>query len=188
MEPTMQPSTCCGFHWATCRWSLKKRWAFLDGVKTETKNCCHGWSQTRTFCTVGYTAEDSLALLGYNGRKTVSAWDTMEKKFCFIGYNRRKFVMKHPEIVLRCILHPRKISSVVSHTGKNIFRLIPQSRKPLPLYPTQGKNLKLKYCAKIKFSSKPILLMNQDPKWISLMKKIEGEKSRSTIPLNQMLC
>jgi hypothetical protein len=24
-------------------WSLQRRWATLDGIKIETKNCCHVW-------------------------------------------------------------------------------------------------------------------------------------------------
>jgi hypothetical protein len=50
----------------------------------------------------------------------------MEKKnLCFVGYNRRKFVMKHPEIVLWRIPHRRETSSVVSHTRKKSLLLYP---------------------------------------------------------------
>jgi hypothetical protein len=55
----------------------------------------------------------------------------MGKNFWFVGYNRRKFVRKHPEIVLSCISHQGKTSFVVSHIGK----------KSLLLYPTTEENL-----------------------------------------------
>jgi hypothetical protein len=76
----------------------------------------------QNFCILGYTAEDSFAL-----------WDTIEencsgagyngKNFCFVRYNRRNFVMKPPEIVLWCIPHWRKTSSIVSHTEKKPIKV-----------------------------------------------------------------
>jgi hypothetical protein len=115
----------------------------------------------------GIEQKKNCSVVGYNG-----------KNFSFVGYNRRKFVTEHPEIVLLCIPHRRKTSSLVSHTGKN----------SLLLYPTAEENLfrkkNLNNCTERNFSAKSILLMNQGPKWSSLMKKIEGKKSRGTIPLN----
>jgi hypothetical protein len=104
----------------------------------------------------------------YNGIETVSVWDTMGKKCCFVGYNRRKFV-KHLDIIVQhppleeiffnfFIPHWKKISSAVFHNGG----------KPLLLYPISEKTLKVNNCAKINFSAKSILLMNQDPRWSSL--------------------
>jgi hypothetical protein len=61
--------------------------------------------------------------------KTVPVWDTMKKHFCFVGYNRRKFVMKHPEIVLWYIPHRRKPLPLYPTPEKNLFRCIPQRRK-----------------------------------------------------------
>ncbi len=113
--------------------------------------------------------------MGYNGRKTILLWDTMEKNFCFVVYNRRKLVRKHPEIVLWCTVshNGKKISSVVSpKTEENLFRCI-QHQKKFKTLITARKN-----CV-----AKSILLMNQGLRWSSLMKKIEGEKSRGTIPL-----
>ncbi len=41
----LQPSTCCSFHWTTSIWRLWRRWASLDGITAETKNCCLGWNR-----------------------------------------------------------------------------------------------------------------------------------------------
>ncbi len=93
------------------------------------------------------------------------------------------------------IAYRRKTYSVVSHTGKNLFRCIPHWKKSLPVYPTTEENLfryiphrkktwNLNNCAKFNFSAKSILLMNHGPRWSSLPKKLEGEKSRDTIPLS----
>jgi hypothetical protein len=123
---------------------------------------------------VGYTAEDSVAL-----------WDTMEEKlfccgiqwkknFCFVVYNRRKLVRKHPEIVLWC---------TVSHNGKKYLPLYPKTEENLFRCIQHQKKFKTLITARKNFVAKSILLMNQGLRWSSLMKKIEGEKSRGTIPL-----
>jgi hypothetical protein len=62
--------------------------------------------------------------VGYNGRKTVPVWDTMEKIFCFVGYNRRKFVMKHSEMVLRCVPQRKKTFPIGSHIKTKFFSKI----------------------------------------------------------------
>jgi hypothetical protein len=62
-------------------WDLKNRMIFEDRASFMTD-----------------TVEDSFALWGTTEekRKTVLVWDTKEKHFCFVGYNRGNFVRKNP--------------------------------------------------------------------------------------------
>jgi hypothetical protein len=66
-------------------------------------------------------------------------WDTTGKTFCFVGYDRRKLV-QHPEIVLWCIPHQRKTSSVATPEN-NLFRCIPEQIKISSWYPTPENKL-----------------------------------------------
>ncbi len=75
---------------------------------------------------------------------------------------------------LFCCTHIGKKSLLLySTTEENLFGCIPYRKK----------NLNLNNYAKIYFSAKSILLINQGPRWSSLVKNIEGEKSRGTITL-----
>jgi hypothetical protein len=96
---------------------------------TSEENIFHCGIQWKKTCgVVGYNAED---FLGYSTLHKILLRCRIQRKknFLHVGYNRTKFVC-HPEIVLCCIPHQKKSSSVVSH---NIG-------KPSPLYPTAEKN------------------------------------------------
>jgi hypothetical protein len=92
--------------------------------------------------------------MGYNGKKNSALWDTTEEN--------------SSNILILCAASPtggKFLLFFLSHIGK----------KSLPLYstmeenlfcciPYRKKNLKVNNCAKINFSAKSILLMNQDPR------------------------
>jgi hypothetical protein len=86
---------------------------------------------------VRYTTEDFSFGVGYNVRKILPAWDTTEENLCFIGYNRKK---SSNFMTLFCgVSHTGRKPLTLSPTPeKNLFRCIPQRRKPLAIVSHTG--------------------------------------------------
>jgi hypothetical protein len=94
-------------------------------------------------------------IVGYSTPHKILFWCRIQgkKNSCVEGYNGKKFV-SHPDNFTHCISQLknlcccipiwRKTFSVVSHKGKNSSVVSHNGKKPLPVYPTMTKNLKLK--------------------------------------------
>jgi hypothetical protein len=67
--------------------------------------------------------------MGYNRRKTVPVWDTVEESFYFVGYNRRNSS------------NFLKLFCGVSHAGGKPPLLFSTLKKSLPRHPTTEKKL-----------------------------------------------
>jgi hypothetical protein len=81
--------------------------------------------------------------------------------------------VSHPEIVVYCIPHRKKLLPLNPTTEENLLRCTPQHKKYVCIFPTTAKNLNLKYIHENKFFSKMVLTNESGARRISLMKKME---------------
>ncbi len=124
--------------------------------------------------------------VGYNGKHS-SLLDTTEdnssgkilKLFCGVSTPE--------ENLFHCTHTGKKTLPLYPTTEENLFRCIPQQRKTSSVVSHSGKKLtNLNPCWRKNLSEKNFLLTNQGPRLSTLMKIIEGEKSRGPIPLKNL--